>query len=51
MTQSKPRLGYLGLGLMGSQMSRRLIGAGYSVAGYDPDATFEDEQGQPLGGS
>ncbi len=34
---SKPKLGYLGLGLMGSQMSKRLIKTGYQVTGFDPD--------------
>ena len=35
--ESKPRLGYLGLGLMGSQMVKRLIKNGYQVTGFDPD--------------
>ena len=35
--ESKPRLGYLGLGLMGSQMTKRLIKNGYQVTGFDPD--------------
>jgi len=34
---SKPKLGYLGLGLMGSQMTKRLIKNGYQVTGFDPD--------------
>ena len=34
---SKPKLGYLGLGLMGSQMTKRLIKTGYQVTGFDPD--------------
>jgi len=33
----KPRLGYLGQGLMGSQMTKRLIDNGYQVTAYDPD--------------
>jgi len=33
----KPKLGYLGLGLMGSQMTRRLVDSGYQVTGFDPD--------------
>jgi 3-hydroxyisobutyrate dehydrogenase-like beta-hydroxyacid dehydrogenase len=33
----KPKLGYLGLGLMGAQMTRRLIANGYQVTGFDPD--------------
>ena len=36
--ESKPKLGYLGLGLMGSQMTRRLIQNGYQVTGFDPDS-------------
>mgnify|MGYP002527041239 CR=1 FL=1 len=34
---SKPKLGFLGLGLMGSQMTKRLIKNGYQVTGFDPD--------------
>ncbi len=37
MGDDKPRLGYLGLGLMGSQMTKRLVESGYSVTGYDPN--------------
>jgi len=33
----KPNIGYLGLGLMGSQMTKRLIENGYTVTGFDPD--------------
>ena len=32
----KPRLGYLGLGLMGGAMTRHLVTRGYDVIGYDP---------------
>ena len=32
----KPRLGYLGLGLMGGAMARHLVAKGYEVTGYDP---------------
>ncbi len=32
---AKPRLGYIGLGLMGLPMTRHLIGKGYAVRGYD----------------
>ena len=32
MNSSKPRLGYIGLGLMGAPMTRRLLDAGYAVA-------------------
>ncbi len=35
---SKPKLGFLGLGLMGSQMTKRLIKNGYQVTGFDPEA-------------
>ncbi len=36
--KSKPKLGYLGLGLMGSQMTKRLIENGYQVTAFDPDS-------------
>jgi len=32
---SLPRLGYIGLGLMGGPMSRHLVSKGYTVQGYD----------------
>jgi len=35
MTQAKPRLGFIGLGLMGQPMSQRLIKAGYLLSVYD----------------
>ena len=41
--ESKPKLGYLGLGLMGSQMTRRLIQNGYQVTGFDPDSNKVNE--------
>ena len=31
-------LGFIGLGLMGMPMSKRLLDAGYGVIGYDPDS-------------
>jgi 3-hydroxyisobutyrate dehydrogenase-like beta-hydroxyacid dehydrogenase len=37
MTASKP-IGMVGLGLMGSALTERLIGAGFGVAGFDIDA-------------
>jgi 2-hydroxy-3-oxopropionate reductase len=37
MTTSKP-IGIVGLGLMGSALAERLIGAGYGVVGFDIDA-------------
>ncbi len=39
----KPKLGYLGLGLMGSQMTKRLIKNGYQVTGFDPDPNKMNE--------
>ena len=32
MSQNKPSLGYIGLGLMGAPMAVRLLEAGYRVA-------------------
>lgn len=32
---TKPRLGYLGLGLMGLPMARHLVSKGYCISGYD----------------
>ena len=40
---NKPKLGYLGLGLMGSQMAKRLIKNGYQVTGFDPDSNKMNE--------
>jgi 3-hydroxyisobutyrate dehydrogenase-like beta-hydroxyacid dehydrogenase len=34
----KPRIGYLGLGLMGGAMTRHLVSKGYEVTGFDPVA-------------
>jgi 3-hydroxyisobutyrate dehydrogenase-like beta-hydroxyacid dehydrogenase len=31
----KPRLGYLGLGLMGLPMTRHLVSKGYQIKGFD----------------
>ena len=43
--------GMIGLGIMGTAMSRNLLAAGFSVAGYDVDksalARFETDGGQP----
>jgi len=33
-----PRIGFVGLGMMGGQMAKRLVEQGYGVAGYDVDA-------------
>ena len=38
MTTTKPRLGYIGLGLMGAPMTRRLLEAGYTVAVWNRSA-------------
>jgi 3-hydroxyisobutyrate dehydrogenase len=38
MTDTKPRLGYIGLGLMGAPMTRRLLAAGYRVAVWNRSA-------------
>jgi 3-hydroxyisobutyrate dehydrogenase-like beta-hydroxyacid dehydrogenase len=35
---TKPRIGFLGLGMMGGQMAKRLVERGYPVAGFDIDA-------------
>jgi 3-hydroxyisobutyrate dehydrogenase len=39
MSPRKPRIGFIGLGNMGTPMSRRLVEAGYAVAGTDLAAT------------
>src|SRR5262249_61727011 len=49
MTASKP-IGMVGLGLMGSALTERLIGAGLGVAGFDVDAE-KQRAWQRLGGS
>jgi len=38
MTDTKPRLGYIGMGLMGAPMTRRLLDAGYRVAVWNRSA-------------
>lgn len=38
MTDTKPRLGYIGLGLMGTPMAGRLLAAGYRVAVWNRSA-------------
>lgn len=35
MIETKPRIGFVGLGLMGQAFTRRLTGLGYRVVGYD----------------
>ncbi|MDF1790893.1 MAG: NAD(P)-dependent oxidoreductase [Thalassobaculaceae bacterium] len=37
------RIAFLGLGLMGEGITRRLIDLGHSVAGFDPQAALRDE--------
>ena len=32
----RPNVGFLGLGIMGTAMSRNLLGAGFEVSGFDP---------------
>ena len=49
MTASKP-IGMVGLGLMGSALTERLIGAGLGVAGFDVDAE-KQRAWRRLGGS
>ena len=39
---AEPRVAFIGLGAMGTPMSRRLVEAGCSVAGYDPQAAAAD---------
>jgi 3-hydroxyisobutyrate dehydrogenase len=38
MTEDKPRIGLIGLGLMGAALTARLVDCGYAVTGYDLDA-------------
>ena len=35
MTNDKPRIGFIGLGLMGQGFTKCLTRAGYEVTGYD----------------
>lgn len=35
MTEGRPSIGFIGLGLMGQAFTRRLVGCGYRVTGYD----------------
>jgi 3-hydroxyisobutyrate dehydrogenase-like beta-hydroxyacid dehydrogenase len=37
------RIGFIGLGLMGTGFTKRLIATGYDVIGYDPDPARMDE--------
>lgn len=38
MSDSRPRIGFIGLGLMGQAFTARLVECGYQVTGYDIDA-------------
>ena len=38
----KADVGVVGLGIMGSAMAKKLLAAGFSVAGYDPDDSALD---------
>jgi 2-hydroxy-3-oxopropionate reductase len=38
MTPALPEIGVVGLGAMGSRVAARLVNAGYSVTGYDPQS-------------
>ena len=37
MAEDKPRIGFVGLGLMGQAFTRRLVACGYQVTGHDID--------------
>ena len=37
------RIGFIGLGLMGTGFTKRLIATGHEVIGYDPDPARMDE--------
>lgn len=51
MQHTRPAIGIVGLGLMGSALARRLIGAGFAVFGYDLEpskcAVLRDIGGSP----
>jgi 3-hydroxyisobutyrate dehydrogenase-like beta-hydroxyacid dehydrogenase len=40
------RIGFIGLGLMGTGFTKRLIATGHDVIGYDPDPARMDEAGK-----
>jgi len=46
---ASPRLGMIGLGIMGTAMAKHLLAAGYHVVGYDTDAKARDRL-KKLGG-
>lgn len=52
MTENKPQVGVIGLGIMGGAMAEALLRAGYSVCGYDPTpaarARLKKAGGTPL---
>ena len=43
MPGTKPAIGFIGLGIMGSPMAANLIKAGFPVTGYDHHATNLDK--------
>jgi 3-hydroxyisobutyrate dehydrogenase-like beta-hydroxyacid dehydrogenase len=43
---ANPAIGFLGLGMMGGQMARRLVSRGYSVTGFDLDGARMREASQ-----
>jgi 3-hydroxyisobutyrate dehydrogenase len=52
--QQKPRVGFIGMGHMGSGMARRLLDAGYSLSVYDRTLAHAEplqEQGASVAGS
>lgn len=42
MTPTQSRIGLIGLGLLGSAIAERLLGAGWTVTGFDLDASKRD---------
>ena len=38
MTSARPSIGFLGIGLMGAPMARRLLGAGFEVVAWSRTA-------------
>ena len=41
-SQQHLKIGFIGLGNMGSRMVKNLLNAGYSIIGYDIDKTMVD---------
>ncbi len=46
MSDTKPRIGFIGLGLMGQAFTARLIACGYVVTGFDIDAAKVSQAAQ-----